>query len=139
MAMMYKNYLIKSRNKKGVIMELLFSVLFGYVIQLTTKGLKCSEDPCPPDEYQNLLIQKSIQVPMFVTFLLPNLTFVTSRFILQQVVEDKQTKMRETLRLMSLSRLAYALSYLIFQAIFALISGTIIGYFIFSEKDQIFA
>ena len=76
---------------------------------------------------------------MFVTFLLPNLTFVTSRFILQQVVEDKQTKMRETLRLMSLSRLAYALSYLIFQAIFALISGTIIGYFIFSEKDQIFA
>lgn len=41
------------------------------------------------------------------------------------MVEDKQTKMRETLRLMSLSPWAYAVSYFLFQTVFAIASALI--------------
>ena len=43
------------------------------------------------------------------------------------MVEDKQNKMRETLRLMSLSQSSYALSFMIFQGIIAVISGIIVA------------
>jgi hypothetical protein len=51
------------------------------------------------------------------------------------MVEDKQTKMRETLRLMSLSQLSYGLSYLIFQGFFAILSGSIVGYFLRGNQN----
>ena len=129
--MLYKNYLIKRRKKKEMVMEFMFAALFGYVIYISTMAYKC-DDPCTDT---TILIGKSIMMPMYVVFFLPNLTFVTSRFILQQIVEDKQNKIRETLRLMSLSRFAYAFSYFLFQAIFAFIEGSIIGAFIFTGKD----
>ena len=50
------------------------------------------------------------------------------------MVEDKNTKMKETLRLMSLSREAYASSYFIMQAFMAVISGIIVGAFIFGNE-----
>ena len=51
------------------------------------------------------------------------------------MVEDKANKMRETLRLMSLSRSAYAGSYFIMQAIFALINGVVIGGVLFGNDS----
>ena len=43
------------------------------------------------------------------------------------MVEDKQNKMRETLRLMSLSQFSYAQSFMIYQGIIAVFSGVIVG------------
>ena len=50
------------------------------------------------------------------------------------MVEDKATKMRETLRLMSLSRASYAMSFFIVQSIFAVLNGMVIGYMIFNNE-----
>jgi hypothetical protein len=46
--------------------------------------------------------------------MIPNVTNINARFILQTMVEDRENKVRETLKLMSLSRNSYGLSYLIF-------------------------
>ena len=51
------------------------------------------------------------------------------------MVEDKSNKMRETLRLMSLSRAAYAGSYFIMQAFFALVNGIVIGGVLFGNQN----
>lgn len=42
--------------------------------------------------------------------------------------------MRETLRLMSLTQVSYALSFVIFQGIFAAITGIVMGYFLFDNE-----
>ena len=51
------------------------------------------------------------------------------------MVEDRAEKMRETLRLMSLSQFSYAISYFIFQAFFALLSGSIVGYVLYGNRN----
>jgi hypothetical protein len=50
------------------------------------------------------------------------------------MVEDKANKMRETLRLMSLSRVAYGGSYFCVQAGFAHINGIVIGGVLFGNE-----
>lgn len=51
----------------------------------------------------------------------PNLSSMNARFVIQTMVEDKEKKVRETLRLMSLSPYSYGLSFLLFQTAFALV------------------
>ena len=51
------------------------------------------------------------------------------------MLEDKQNKMKETLRLMSLSNFSYGLSFLIFQSIFALVSAFITGAFLINNEN----
>jgi hypothetical protein len=48
-------------------------------------------------------------------------------FILNQMVIDKETKMRETLRIMSMSRGAYTMSYFLTQSCFSFCSGVILS------------
>jgi hypothetical protein len=43
--------------------------------------------------------------------------------VLNEVVEDKESRMRETLRIMSLNRWSYAMSYFIKQGIFAMFTS----------------
>lgn len=55
------------------------------------------------------------------------LIFITGcRFVLSQPVVDKETKMRETLKILSMKSSAYGLSYFLTQAIFALITSVFI-------------
>lgn len=49
------------------------------------------------------------------------------------MVEDKANKMRESLRLMSLSKWSYALSIVLFQACFAIVSSLIMGAFVYNN------
>jgi hypothetical protein len=51
------------------------------------------------------------------------------------MVMDKTNKMRETLRLMSLNQVSYGMSYMIFQTLFAIISGVIISLFAFGKEN----
>ena len=53
-------------------------------------------------------------MPMYVCLVIPNLAAFTGRFLISSIVEDKQTKMRETLRIMGLSRLSYGFSIFLF-------------------------
>ena len=73
-------------------------------------------------------------VPFTFVMMIPNLTSISARFILQSMVDDKQTKMRETLRLMSLSRGSYAFSFILFQGIFAILSGILLTVFVFDYE-----
>ena len=49
-----------------------------------------------------------------------------SRFVLSQMVIDKETKMKESLKILSLKTGAYALSYFATQAIFSLMTAILI-------------
>ena len=62
---------------------------------------------------------------MSVTILL---SFVNSvRFLLTQMVSDKESKMKESLKIQSMSTAAYGLSYFLIQALFSEITGMIIA------------
>jgi len=50
---------------------------------------------------------------------------MTVCFILNEIVADKESRMRETLRIMSLDRLSYALSFFITQGFFALFTSSV--------------
>ena len=50
-------------------------------------------------------------IPFDMVFFTPYIFMFTSRFIITNIVEDKAKGMREALRLMSVSRLSYALSF----------------------------
>jgi ABC-2 family transporter protein len=51
---------------------------------------------------------------------MPSAFSVSARFILMQMVADKQTKMRETLKIMSMKTGAYGLSYFLSQVIYVI-------------------
>lgn len=42
--------------------------------------------------------------------------------------------MRETLRMMGLSQISYAMSFVLFQGIFAILGGIIMGLFLFNNE-----
>jgi len=72
-------------------------------------------DCSPGSEYSvSIKMVRDLMIPFFITTLIPNLTSLMSRFIIQSLVEEKQNKMKETLSLMSLSSFSYAISYIIF-------------------------
>jgi hypothetical protein len=50
------------------------------------------------------------------------------------MVEEKENRMRETLRIMSLSPLSYGASFLLFQTIFSVIGGFIIGFCVYNNQ-----
>jgi len=59
--------------------------------------------------------------------MISNMAFTSSvSFIITQVVRDKETKMRETLKIMSLSRSAYMWSYFIVQSFFVAATSVIL-------------
>jgi hypothetical protein len=73
--------------------EIFMPALFGYIVR-TIAGSLGKDD--------NLEL-KMVLIPFFVVLYVPQISALVARFLIQSLVEDKQTKMRETLRLMSLS------------------------------------
>jgi len=61
-----------------------------------------------------------------MALLIPSIFSIGQRFILQTMVEDKMNKMRESLRLMSLTRISYTMSFIFIQGFFAVIAGLIL-------------
>ena len=57
---------------------------------------------------------------LLIAILVPTAFSITCRFILMQMVIDKETKMRETLKIMSMKTGAYGLSYFLTQLIFTI-------------------
>jgi len=62
---------------------------------------------------------------MMIVFLAPIMFIQGVIFIMNMMVSDKESKMRETLKIMGLSTNAYAISYILMQGILALISTLI--------------
>jgi hypothetical protein len=64
----------------------------------------------------------------------PFMVLVGGQFILQNMVQEKENRMRESLRIMSLTPLSYGGSFLIFQTFFAIIGGLIIGAWVYGNE-----
>jgi ATP-binding cassette subfamily A (ABC1) protein 3 len=62
-------------------------------------------------------------LPINIVLNIPNVISFTSRMILRGIVHDKQTKMKETLKLMSLTQFSYGMSYFMLQAFYGVLSG----------------
>jgi hypothetical protein len=78
--------------------------------------------------------QANFFLPYMLMMVIPNGIEMNMRFIVSQLVEDKEKKVRETLRIMGLGQLAYALAFLLLQTCFALIcAGIMSGGFIMNE------
>jgi hypothetical protein len=74
-------------------------------------------------------------IPIDLVFFAPYIFMFLSRFILQSIVEDKKTNMKETLRLMSLSRFSYAISFFLVQSLMVVWSGIILGLFMWDNHQ----
>jgi hypothetical protein len=114
--MMWKHRLQKMRTR-GKYFEILLPFIYGYVLLTTNTAFQCNPDTdpnCTPETIENLKRIASFLNPLLLCLYIPNLTAFAARFIIQSMVEDKANKMRESLRLMSLSKLSYAMSFVLF-------------------------
>lgn len=106
--MLRKNFIIKKRLWKQTIWEFIIPVFFSYILSFAKADNSTS----------------NIYVVLLIALAVPTAFQATCRFILMQMVVDKETKMRETLRIMSMKSAAYGLSYFLTQMIFiAIISA----------------
>ena len=69
-----------------------------------------------------------------MTFYVSLMVSIGATFLIQQMVEEKENRMRETLRIMSLTPLSYGGSFFLFQAIFAVIGSLIVGGICFGNE-----
>ena len=122
-AMMKKHLIFKKRAKKMFAMELIMPAYMGAIIFYIFYTLKDADSGT-----------KSLLAQFLMIFYTPYITFMSTRFIVTSMVEDKETKMRETLRLMSLSRLNYCLSFFVYQAVMSVWNGCVIGGIIFNNS-----
>ena len=101
--MVYKNYLIKKRNLSGFIFEILVPVIYVAYLRYIYADPCASPKQCSDIERATNQKINQIRNPIILVIVLPALFSVGQRFILQSMVHEKVTKIRETLRLMSLS------------------------------------
>lgn len=79
-----------------------------------------------------------VSMPIVMILLITSVYSFSGRFILSNMVNDKETKMRESLRIMSLSRMSYSLSYFIVQGVLSVIESIIISLFVQLSKGIIY-
>lgn len=69
--------------------------------------------------------------PFMITFSLTTACFSTANsFVLNLLVYEKETKMRESLRIMSMQRLPYATSFLVGQSIYTALTSFIFSFMV---------
>mmetsp|Transcript_41163 Transcript_41163/g.62589 ORF Transcript_41163/g.62589 Transcript_41163/m.62589 type:complete len:181 (-) Transcript_41163:2888-3430(-) len=135
--MMHKHKILKGRMKGGLIAEFIMPILYGVIILWMATLWDCDKKygNCDPDVQQQMKDFGYAFMPLMMCIYVPNLSAISSRFLIQSMVEDKQNKMRETLRIMSLSQFSYGLSFFLFQAIFAFLGGFIFAAFVFNNDN----
>jgi hypothetical protein len=69
--------------------------------------------------------QASFWLPYMIIMVLPRGVEIGMRFTITQLVEDKEKKVRDTLKIMGLSQLGYSLSFLLLQGFLAIICAAI--------------
>ena len=119
-ALINKICIIKWRLWNESIWEVIIPALCGLI------GGYMSFTPKVQDSMSDYL--DSISVTYLMSLSVITMSFSSScTFILNQIVVDKETKMRESLKIMSASRPAYTLSYFLTQGFSAIFSALFIG------------
>jgi hypothetical protein len=117
-ALIAKNLTLKCRAKKQTAMELFVPLLCGVLVGLA------SVQPNDAGEVTVLDYFQEISFVYLIALILITVSFAASCvFILNQVVVDKENKMRESLKIMSTTRSAYTMSYFLTQALFAVVTA----------------
>jgi hypothetical protein len=109
--MLYKNLLLKTRQKAGLVIDILFPVLIGVSFLLVGNLFKCNG--CSPDDKFIRMASAAFALPLIMAVYVPLLVLIAGQFILQNMVQEKENRMRESLRIMSLTPLSYGGSFLI--------------------------
>ena len=65
---------------------------------------------------------------------LPYFTVISSKFILQTMVDERYSKMKETMKIMSLTDFAYGTSTFIYQVFMCLLHGLVFSLFFFHAE-----
>jgi hypothetical protein len=96
-----KNWRLQMANKKKMVFELLFCVLYGLL-----SGVYLKLDKNPETGEENPLGF------LLLILLTPTIFQQSCLFILNTMVKDKESKMKESLKIMGLNKSVYALSYI---------------------------
>ena len=113
--MMNASWLKMKAEKKKSISEALFTLLYGCVI-----GFQVAVSFNDPEEKGGL--------GYVILIMLTPLAFQQSCiFIINEMVRDRETKMKESLRIMGVSKYMYALAYLLQRAIWTTVTCLIIS------------
>ena len=106
--MMIKNFILKGRLFwKQTIWEFVFPLFCGIIFGFSTRFGMIDQDG---DDAQAEIIRIGLIFSFGLLFCSGSYAG-TCCFVLNEVVEDKESRMRETLRIMSLNRWSYAMSY----------------------------
>lgn len=70
-----------------------------------------------------------------MTFWVSFMVSIGGTFLIQNMVEEKENRIRETLRIMSLTPFSYGASFMLFQMILSVIGGLIVGAFCFGNVN----
>ena len=125
--MLVKNYLLKKRMKCQLIWEVLFPIIIVIYMKVVLKNpCNDADAQCTQDEIDTRNTIAAFVNPIVMALLIPSIFSIGQRFILQTMVDDKMNKMRESLRLMSLTRVSYTMSFIFIQGIFAIVAGLIL-------------
>mmetsp|Transcript_17873 Transcript_17873/g.30363 ORF Transcript_17873/g.30363 Transcript_17873/m.30363 type:complete len:526 (+) Transcript_17873:60-1637(+) len=130
--MMKKHYLLKKRMKGQIVWEVLQPLMLGGIMRYFTYKMK--EEYGSLDQIDENSIFLVLLMPLFICTFVPNVSAIGMRFLIQSLIEDKQNKMRETLRMMSLTQFSYALSFFLLQGFFCLITGLVMGLCSFNDE-----
>lgn len=114
---------MKRRLWKQTIWEILVPLLCGIL------GGYASYNPPINGNFNPVDYFNEISMTYLISLSIITLSFAGScTFILNQIVIDKESKMRESLKIMSASRLSYTLSYFLTQGFFVIFSSTFVTY-----------
>jgi len=130
--MMIKGLKIKWRNEKSIVWEMLLPVLYGYILKMVSESFECVD--CKESDIEMIIIVKSVIMPFLMALYIPQISALNARFIMQSMVMEKSTKIRESLKLMSLTSRSYVMSYVYLNGIISVIQGIIIIAWVFGNE-----
>ena len=128
MAMFNKNFILKKRQTGQVLWEFLFpAMLIGYLRVLLYNPCVGKDADCTEKEINQAFATQGMSNAIVFTIIVPGVFGMGQKFVIQNMVDDKQTKMRQSLKIMSLSDFSYGFSIILTQSIFALGAGFFLG------------
>jgi hypothetical protein len=121
-ALLRKNLILKKRNFwRQTLWEFLSPLVFGAMLGFLVRVVLMDAD-----KPETVMSDKIVMIAY--TFFMGSGAgtfsyFYTCAFILIEMVNDKENRMRESLRIMNLNRWSYALSYFLTQGFFAMFTS----------------
>jgi hypothetical protein len=73
-AMLYKNLLLKKRQKAGLVVDFLFPVLIGYIFWSAGNAFKCPD--CNDDQKNAMRAQAALTLPLLLAIYVPLMVLI---------------------------------------------------------------